>query len=375
MNNRIKLLFITTEYVGKNGVTNVIFNLLDQIKDIMDVDLLSNKEPEPEYLEKLSSANAKNYIVKRDKMHIATYVYNVSKIVKKNHYDIVHVHGNSYSMALEMIAAAIGGCHVRIAHSHNTTCKYKTVNKIFEPFFFKFYTDGLACGMDSGAYLYKGKPFEVIKNGINTDSYKFNKTVRDVTRKELGIDNCIVMGNVGSLNDFKNQEFIIEILKQINEKEKYKVLLIGDGPRRQVIEQKVKSYGLTNNVIFLGATSDVPKYLNACDIIVMPSFHEGLPLSLIEEQANGLRCICSNSITREVDKTGLIQFVSLDDPINYWIDAIESIPIIDDRSNISDDAINKIKQSGYAIEDEAKKLVGLYECMVEKRNIWESKND
>ena len=91
----------------------------------------------------------------------------------------------------------------------------------------------------------------------------------------------------------------------------------------------------------------------------MPSLHEGLPLSVIEEQANGLTCILSANITREVDKTGNLFFLSLSDK-DAWIKAITNITCDKNRELKSYDAIADIIKSGYSIEEEAQKLREYY---------------
>ena len=90
----------------------------------------------------------------------------------------------------------------------------------------------------------------------------------------------------------------------------YRLLLIGDGGLRSQTEKQVDDLGLQNVVTFTGSINNVNEYLNAMDIILMPSLFEGLPLSLIEQQANGLQCVVSDAISTECDKSGNIKFLS-----------------------------------------------------------------
>ena len=89
--------------------------------------------------------------------------------------------------------------------------------------------------------------------------------------------------------------------------------MIGDGALRPTVEQQVEDLGIKGSVIFKGNIDNVADYLNAIDLIVMPSLFEGLPLTLIEQQANGLSCVVSDTITKEADKTGQLTFLPLND--------------------------------------------------------------
>ena len=91
----------------------------------------------------------------------------------------------------------------------------------------------------------------------------------------------------------------------------------------------------------------------------MPSLYEGLPLSLIEQQANGLRCIVSDTVTSEADKTGNLSFLSLKAPLEDWVQEIIKHNA-KDREDISNNAIRNITIAGYNINEEAKKLKDIY---------------
>ena len=137
-------------------------------------------------------------------------------------------------------------------------------------------------------------------------------------------------------------------------------MLIGDGERKEEVEYIVEKKGLKEAVMFIGSVPNVNEYLNAMDLIVMPSLYEGIPLTLIEEQANGLPCIVSDGITKEVDKTGLVQFLSLNDDSQVWIDVIRKTINSKKRECASLDAIESIQSSGYDIQNQANRLKNYY---------------
>lgn len=131
------------------------------------------------------------------------------------------------------------------------------------------------------------------------------------------------------------------------------------------IKDRVARMQLSDKVYFAGATDHVNDYLCAMDVIVMPSLHEGLPLTLIEEQANGLPCIVSDVITREADKTGLLEFYSLQTTASAWADRICAIVLSEtDRKGRSVQAIEAIRQSGFDICRQADRLKEFYKSQL-----------
>ena len=97
----------------------------------------------------------------------------------------------------------------------------------------------------------------------------------------------------------------------------------------------------------------------------VPSLHEGLPLTLIEEQANGLPCIVSDVITREADKTGLLEFQSLQTTASAWADRICKIVLSEaERGEQSVQAIESIRQCGFDICGQADRLKEFYKSLL-----------
>lgn len=359
----MKILHINTVPTERNGITNVIFNLLRAIdKAELDIDLLAINQPEPCCSEEINAYGGRLYTLPRSIRHPLRYVRRLKALIKENQYDIVHVHGNSSTLTLEMLAAKAGGCKVRMAHSHNTTCKHQALHRFLKPLFYSSYTHALACGNEAGRWLFKNRDFKVIHNGINTQRFAFSDADRQRLRQKYTLPKTIILlGHVGTFSEQKNHTFLIDVMKELlSQSDRYYLLLLGEGELQPEIAAKVKQLGLEKHVIFAGVTDNVPAYLSACDIIVMPSLYEGLPLSLIEEQANGLPCIVSDRITQEADKTGSITFLPLEDGAAAWASVIKKTELPSDRQQASEDAVQKIVACGYSIEEEAAKLKRYY---------------
>ena len=359
----MKILLINTVPTEKNGITNVMFNYLMGINtEGMQLDFLSINEPEQMYVTAVEKKRGKLYVLPRLNGTLA-YWKGLRRLIKTNKYDAVHVHGNSHTLAIEMSAAWTAGCKVRIVHSHNTTCKYVKVHKLLTIPFNMLYTHGLACGEEAGKWMFGKKPFTVMNNGVDTKKYAFRPSVREEIRKQNNWDGCKVIGHVGSMIEAKNHKFILEVFKALYQRNhSVRLLLIGDGPLRPEVEAEVAYQGLKSAVTMTGNINNVDEYLNAMDLVLMPSLYEGLPLTLIEQQANGLKCVVADTITCEADKTKSLTFLSLSAPVSDWADTILDILKDEkgDRLNRSHSNIKKIADCGYSIQEEARKLNAYY---------------
>ena len=87
------------------------------------------------------------------------------------------------------------------------------------------------------------------------------------------------------------------------------------------MKKKIAELGLEGTVILTGVRSDVPQILGCCDMFLMPSLFEGLPFSLVEAQAAGLKCIVSDVVTKTAD-AGLVSFFPLDSTAAQWAEFI-----------------------------------------------------
>ena len=111
--------------------------------------------------------------------------------------------------------------------------------------------------------------------------------------------------------------------ENINKKNNiYKLILVGDGELKEQLIKKSKQMKIEDKVIFYGNSSNVNELLQAIDLFVMPSLYEGFPISLVEAQTAGLKCIVSDNITKKVNITGLVKFVSLKDDEQIWAENI-----------------------------------------------------
>ncbi len=293
-------------------------------------------------------------------------------------YDAVHAH-TSFHCGLISLAAKIVGVSVRISHARTTGSKNSGLKSKIMLLFGRcliklFSTHCLAISESAAAYLYgnnfkKNKKVVILPNSIDTSRYfdieeeAVNKLMEEFA---LSDDNFII-GHVGRFESMKNHAFLIEIVREMVKKNPLiKLVLIGDGSLRTDIEKKVNLYGLSDNVIFGGNRTDVPLWMNIFDVVVIPSVYEGLCGVAIESQATGTPCVLSTGIPqKETDLgLGLTKYISLDEPIDNWIEAILIFksPKSLDKSVIFD----KLYDNGYTLESGTDNICKIYSLGSEK---------
>lgn len=342
------LVVITTGFVKYGGLANAFMNYYRFMdKSGLHIDVASMNEPEADLKCEVEQEGGKYYRLpdKREKpIHYLKVFYDICK-----GYDVVHVHGNSATMAGELILARMRHVRKRLAHCHNMRTEYPIMNFILKPFFRKSYTRGIAVSKAAGNWLYGSHPYTILYNAIDTEKFRFDKDARRMIRGNYQIDDdTVFIGNVGKINLQKNHAYLLEVFSRIhNDDRKTKLIIIGDGTLRGEIERKAESLGLENDVIFAGMISDPSKYYSAMDVFMFPSVFEGFGIAVLEAQASGLQCIASMEVPTETDVTGNIRYLDFD--VSKWAEEYKSVlDIAQDRTReeMSSRAIGDICTKG-----------------------------
>jgi len=358
----MKVLIISTVGLIYDGITSVIREYIKAMDlDGLDIYVADTIRTEDSIRSELEVAGCKLVSLPSRRESTLSYFFELTKFIKQKKIDIVHAHGNSATLTIEMMAAFIGGCKCRIAHSHNTRCDQRRADRLLRPWFKRLYTQALACGNDAGKWLFEDKPFIVLNNGRDLERFKFQKEIRNCIRNEYGIGERLTVGHVGGFVPQKNHSFLLEIYDSLLKKNPDVCLfMIGDGANRAYIEKKAQEMGILNKIVFTGNIDNIPDLLQGMDIMVLPSLFEGLPLVAIEWQASGLPCVLSDTITKECAITDLVLFESLENDANTWAELILSKANMDDREEHSKEASNMIRNAGFDIKDNAKFLRSIY---------------
>ena len=294
------------------------------------------------------------------------YQKELIRIFKENNYKIVHSHINTLSV-FSLRAAKKAGVKVRIAHSHSTTNKKEwkknLLKQVLRPFSKVYATDYMCCSELAGRWLFGDKTYDsgkvyLLNNAIDLDKFKYNESLRKKKRKELGIsDDTLVIGHIGRFVAQKNHTFLIDIFNEVHKKNSNSLLLlVGQGPLKEEIENKVKELQLNDSVRFLGQRNDANELYQAFDVFCLPSLYEGLPVVGVEAQATGLLCIFSDDMTKETKVLDTTEFLSLNQSVEEWANDIIKKHSKYERKDVK----NIIADNNFDIIFESKKLENKY---------------
>lgn len=368
---RISILVIVNAVFGYDGISNVATNYYKyQDKTQVRMDMLTiNPIPEVLRLEIEKDGNHSFVIAGRNRNPVK-YILSLANIIKKNRYDIVYVHGNSATMAVELFAAVLGGCKVRVAHSHNTQCDHQKINRLLMPVFSRLYTDCCACSVEAGQFLFGRKKCYVVNNGLYLPKYMFDQEVRDSIREKYNLDDKTVIGHIGRFAYQKNQEFLVDILKAAVEKgNNAALLLVGEGELVDEVKQRVREENLEARTVFYGTTDCVNEVVQAMDCFVFPSRFEGLGIAALEAQASGLACIASNQVPRKMKVDERTTFLSLDEEIDTWVTTvIDSVTSPDTRRQTVNKVKHQFEKAGYDIEKNCEEMLSFYYKILAKKD-------
>lgn len=263
----------------------------------------------------------------RQDFNLPKYLVELNRFFKEYpEYKIVHGHmpvlGYFY-----LSAAKDNGVPVRIAHAHTNqhfnNLKGK-IAKVMKTLYAINANNYFACSKSAGEYFFgKDKKYTVIKNAIMTERFAYNEQIRNVKRKELGVDDKLVIGHAARFAEHKNHTFLIDVFAEIKKiRPDAVLLLVGDGELRPTMEAKVDKLGLSDDVRFLGVRADINELYQALDAFVFPSIFEGLGIVNIEAQASGVLTFCSDAVPVEANISPVYTSIPLEFGSRKWAEII-----------------------------------------------------
>ena len=299
-------------------------------------------------------------------LHYPQYIRFFKQLVEQHsEYRVLEVHNGALGL-YALNSAKRSGIPARIYHAHGQglNLDYKIALKWVCKKLLRFnMTHHFTCGLKAGEY-YFGKAvmergdYVLVRNAIDVERFVFSLDIRERLRAENGLEDKHVIGHVGRFMHQKNHVFLIEVFAQIAKRDEKAILvLLGDGELQEKIKGRAKVLGVSDKVVMMGNVGNANEWYQAFDLFILPSHWEGLPVVGVEAQAAGLPCIFSSSITKEVQLTDKANFIDLSAGAEQWASlALELLSSKRERNNMRE----AIKNKGYDIRFEAKKLEALY---------------
>jgi len=300
------------------------------------------------------------------------FVQKIERIFNIDEYDLIHAHG-MYLVAAGVVARLLAEKHgkpyIITAHGSDINIlmkrrKKEYINTLEKASKVIFVTNALL--EKAKSYGYSGENAVVIPNGY--DPTIFKPQDKNEVRKQLGIyaERCKYVGFVGNLIEIKRADKLIEIFERIRERvENVKFIVVGDGYLRKKMEQEAKERGL--EVLFTGRLSqkEVALYMNAMDVMVLPSRKEGFGAVVIEAQACGT-CVVGSNNGGIPEAIGFKEYV-VEEGKDFEVRFADKVVEVLKNGYDPDRLIQRTKE--YTWEKIVEKEIKIYGEIVTKRNV------
>lgn len=302
----MRILYVTTV-----GMTMGFFNSF--IKELLDegctVDIAANeadsKVPEcyRQWGCKVYGISCQRSPVRKENLDA---IRQIRKIVKDNHYNLVHCHTPIAAMCTRLACRPLQKNGIKVFYTAHGFHFYKGAPKLNWLVYYpiemicSYMTDVLITINKEDYNLAKqkfhaGKVEYVPGVGIDTGKFGGTQADREKKREELGIPaDAVLLLSVGELNKNKNHGMVIRALAKLNDN-RIHYAIAGKGPLKESYEKMAKDCGISKQVHILGFRNDIPDLYCAADICVFPSIREGLGLAAVEGMASGLPLIVSDN--------------------------------------------------------------------------------
>ena len=361
----VRVLHIVS-VLRRGGVETMLMNFYRHIdREKVQFDFIVHGSQVGEYESIITKMGGKIFHVRTKSESFFGNLKDIREVIKKHDYKLVEVHQDAMSM-FALRAAKQAGATVRIAHAHSTSMPPSKFGKLLYPFAIKRTTKyanvKFACSKKSAEYLFNGDVSEVeyVYNAIDINKFSYSKDNRLQIRQKYGLEG-FVLAQVGNFMYPKNQEFTLLVFQQLLKiLPNAKLVLCGAGSDMERIQKIAVEKNIDGAIIFTGNVDNIFQMLSAFDALIMPSFYEGFPVSLIEAQCAGLPCVVSDTITKETQITDLISYESLNMDPKLWAEKIAKLSANNRNGDVREKYAQIVSESGFDVQKVAQKLQNRY---------------
>lgn len=366
---KMKRVLCVLSSMNAGGAETFLMKIYRQLdKSKYQMDFCVNIFEKGFYDDEINQMGGKIFHIPSKSENIKEFKRQLFDIVKSNRYEyVLRITSNTMGF-LDLKIAKKAGARVCVARSSNSNDPgglYAKIAHFLGRLLYSRYLDvkiapsDLAAMYTFGKYEYYKGNVKILHNAVDLSVYDYDEVARYEIRNQFNIPkNSIVIGHVGRFVTQKNHSFLVDIFQKYHSIHNNSVLmLVGNGTLENDVTDKVHKLGLQDNVIFTGIRNDIPQLLSAMDVFVFPSLYEGMPNTVIEAQATGLPCVISDTITKEANITGVVNYVSLTESPKQWAQKL-----LDCVSSQRLDTRNTFLAKKYDIESVAEEFEKIVFC-------------
>ena len=370
MSEPVRILNLFT-IMNRGGAETMVMNYYRNVdRTKVQFDFMVHREEKGAYDDEIEALGGRIYRMPPVQPgHFKEYKAKVAEFFDEHkEYSVIHSHMSELGYYVFKEAKS-RGIKCTVCHAHNAPHfsdetlieKIKDLVRNYFKHRIRKYTDHMfICGIEAGNWLFGEKnsdKFVMMNNAVDANRFSWDGQRSEEMRAKLNLKGKFVVCHVGRFNSQKNHTFLIDIFKEIKEQNSNSVLLlVGAGELEEKIRQKVASLNLDENVRFMGLRDDVNDILLASDVFLFPSLYEGLPVTLVEAQSSGIKCIISESIPDDCKITGNVETVSLEKPAKFWAEQVLKYANGYERKN----TLKEISAAKFDIKENAEWLEEFY---------------
>lgn len=219
---------------------------------------------------------------------------------RRKQFDLIHTHGYRADLIGLIVSKYFGLPIVSTCHGYISNDRHLNLYNGLDVFLLRYFDRVIAVSdrmkNDLVGKRIDKRKIHVITNAVWGAAVADTNGIRSNIRSQLGIgNNEFVFGFVGRLSEEKGLGYLVEAVKRMpTGGEGWRLILLGEGPQRELLEKEVQDYGLGDKVLFVGFQADTAAWYPAMDAFVLPSLTEGTPMALLEAMANGVPVIASS---------------------------------------------------------------------------------
>ncbi|MDR0979792.1 MAG: glycosyltransferase [Candidatus Nomurabacteria bacterium] len=250
----------------------------------------------------------------------------VRQLLKREHYDIVHIHSH-YCEPIELMARHYGAKVVVHTHMSGWTGRnslYTNIKRFGYAAPARFIENRmdarLACSKRAGEFRFRRPNFQLAYNGVEVQAFRYQAAMRHKFRKQLGLaDSTTAVLHVGRFAAVKNHPMVVRVFAAYHQiHPDSHLILVGSGPLEAEVRREIAQHNLQAATTIITDMYNVADFYNAADILLLPSIAEGLGIVLVEAQLNGLPCLASDTTPKSVFYNSNTEQLPLSASPNTW---------------------------------------------------------
>ncbi|MCK8827535.1 glycosyltransferase family 4 protein [Natroniella acetigena] len=283
-------ILLTLPALNSGGVESHIFDLSRALKKAgHHVVVVSTGGEKVDALRDAGVIHYQREVKRKSLLTAIPAIWKLKEIIREEGIQVVHAHSRVPAWISYFATKTLDVPFITTAHSQYSIHLGSSIMAKGEKVI--VVSDGVAQHLQEGFDLASERMVQ-ISPGIDIEMFKEADSCREEIRNKLDIsEDELVIGNVARLTEVKGHQYLLKALAILLDKleaelaQPIRLLIVGDGSKREELEELARELGIEENVIFTGVREDIPEVLSAMDIFVLSSISEGLGLSVLEAMA------------------------------------------------------------------------------------------